>query len=159
MVTWAPKIGNVALQLCAFACSLHSEDEERQNLWPVTLSIPVWQQVRTTRSWGEAETLRCTVCLCSQVTKVKQHLTGAQHGVFMDTDVTWVSLKNGVSEGFLSGVRIIKWKERESLDCWCAWLRLCSSTPHSSGAVMIKTVYCCYSAGSNCSEAQIEGDD
>lgn len=38
--------------------------------------------------------------MCSQATKVKQHLTGAQHRVFMDADVTWVSMKNGVS-GFL----------------------------------------------------------
>lgn len=120
----SPKMGNVAQQLTVSAktaalCVVYTVGWRETELWPVMLSILLWQQVRLTRQWGEAETLRCTVCLCSQVTKVKQHLTGAQYSVFMDADVTWVSLKNGVS-GFLVRHNEIE-RNTESLNCWCMW--------------------------------------
>lgn len=54
--------GAAALCVCVFTILW---DEERQNLWPITLSMPLWQQVRLTCCWGEAETIRCTVCSCS----------------------------------------------------------------------------------------------
>lgn len=64
----------------------------------------------------------------------------------MDADVTWVSLNNEVS-AFVS--RIMTWKERkkERSDGLCASVWLCSSAPHSSGAVTIYGVCCSVFSG------------
>lgn len=57
--------------------------------------------------------------------------------MFMDADATCASLKNGASALLVSGD--IKWKERQKENPWAAGSPDCSSTPHSSGMVMINT--------------------
>ena len=120
--------------LCAFG----GGGEERQTPWPIMLPIPLWQQVRLTCRWREA------VCLCRQATKVKHVQTGAECGLFVDADVTCVSLKNGV-KGFPCQEL---WSGKIKGSAWTVAARdsgLWSSTTHSSGVVVIKAVYRCYS--------------
>lgn len=124
--------------LCVF-CTLWWRETE-----PLTLSIHHWQQVRLTHCWGEAGTVRCTVCLCSQVTKVKHNRSsaGSVYGCQWDLDVT-----EAWRIGFSCQRKEWNGKKRRA---WAVGARDCGHTAqHPSLVVQLwQTLlcWCCFSA-------------